>query len=389
MAQLIEKLASTHHIALLFLRAADDPPIDEILKERCKIVEEIIRPGIGHTITQQWSRRIRLLISLLRGKPLWVTKWAVPAYRERVRVIAQMWQPDLVQIEHHIMGQYLSALDDCGAPRVLIAHEPRAKAAYEQYQSQQGFARWIQYLDMLAWKKFDQEIITKVQTVVVFTEHDRQTLAPLTLSTPIVRIPFGTMIPDHPLNSQGYPPVSLLFVGNFSHPPNVDAALRLITRIFPYVQARFPELILYIVGDQPPSQIQQMANEHIIITGRVPDVTPYLDRAALVVVPLRLGGGMRVKVVEALAAGKAVIASPRAIAGLDVVDGEHIILAESDEQFCRAILELLGDPEKRSTLATQARIWAYAHLNWDNAVKAYETLYESLLSARSARIVVE
>src|SRR5262249_35776594 len=152
------------------------------------------------------------------------------------------------------------------------------------------------------------------------------------------RIPLGMELPERPLNPLGSPRLSLLFVGNFRHPPNVDAALRLTSRIFPREQSLVPGSILYIVGDRPRPQTRQMANLTVVGTARVPDVTTYRDRAALVVVPLRLGGGMRVKVLEALAAGKPIVASPLALEGFDVMDGKHVFLADSDRQFSDAIV---------------------------------------------------
>jgi glycosyltransferase involved in cell wall biosynthesis len=187
-------------------------------------------------------------------------------------------------------------------------------------------------------------------------------------------------LPERPLNPLGAPPLNLLFIGNFRHLPNVDAALRLTSTIFPRVQARVPGLILYIVGDHPTRQIRQMATSTVVVTGRVPDVTPHLDRAALVVVPLRLGGGMRVKMLEALAAGKAVVASPLAVEGLDVMDGKHVLLADSDRQFEDAIVQLLTQPERRTALAAHARNWACANLDWERSVAAYERLYENLIT---------
>jgi len=277
------------------------------------------------------------------------------------------------------MGQYLSALDNCPAPRVLIEHEPGIKAARDLWQSQRGFARVKHYLNMLAWKRFERAIVERVQAVVVFTERDRQVLTQLGRPTPIVRIPLGTMLPEQPLSPLGCQPPSLLFVGNFIHPPNVDAAVRLASAIFPQLQARFPELMLYIVGDQPPPRLRHMARENIVITGDVPDVTPYLDRAAVVVVPLRLGGGMRVKVLESLAAGKAMVASRLATEGLNLTDGEQIVLAESDYQFCEAILQLLSNPVRRASIAARARAWACANLSWDESVAEYELLYQRLI----------
>ena len=381
-AQLLAEMATRHRVALLYLRAPIDPPLDSLLQARCELVEEIIRPNPGFSLAQLGPR----VNALLHGSPLWVAGAAVTAYRTRLRTLARMWQPDVVQLEYHIMGQYLDALDACPAPRVLTEHEPGVKAAHERWQSQEGLARLMYYLELRAWERFERKIITQVQAVVAFAERDQQAIAPFAQQTPIVRIPLGTVLPELPLNPHGGQPLSLLFIGSFIHPPNVDAAARLSSAIFPHVQARFPGLVLHIVGNQPPFEIRQMANKNIVVTGRVPDVTPYLDHAALVVVPLRLGGGMRVKVLEALAAGKAVIASPLAVEGLDVVDGEQVIVAESDEQFCKAIVQLLADPQKRLALAARARAWACANLSWEKSVKAYEKLYESLIeSSRAAR----
>lgn len=151
--------------------------------------------------------------------------------------------------------------------------------------------------------------------------------------------------------------------------------MRLINVILPQVQARIPDAVLRIVGDNTPAQLGKLAKPSVVITGRVPDVTPYLDRAAVVVVPLRLGGGMRVKVLEVLAAGKAVVASRLAVEGLAVVDGMQILLAETDEQFIDVIVQLLADSERRALLAARARVWACANLSWEKSIAAYETLY--------------
>jgi polysaccharide biosynthesis protein PslH len=374
-AQLLAHLSTHHRIGLIYLRAPADPPLDPVLQERCELVEEVVRPNPGFSLA---SGRARIR-SLLRGWPLWVAGCSVAAFRSRVRALAGRWRPDIVNVEFHVMGQYISSLDDCPAPRLLIQHEPGASAARDLWQSSRGIARAIRYVDMLAWERFERTIISQVQSIVVFTECDRKALAHVPMSPPIVRIPSGTILPKKPLNPHGDEPLNLLFVGNFIHPPNVDAALRLINAIFPRVRAHIPGICLYIVGDQPTAQMRELADETIVVTGRVPDVTPYLDRAAVVVMPLRMGGGMRVKVKEALAAGKAVVASRVAVEGLDVVDGEQILLAESNEQFVDIVVHLLNNPEQRAALATRANSWACTNLGWEKSIAAYDALYESLI----------
>ena len=375
MAQLLARMAARHHIALLHLRATTEPPVDKSLQEQCDLIEEVIRPEPGFSLREVCSR----LKSALHGMPLWVIGSSVAKYSDRVRILSRLWKPDVVQVDYHVMGQYLPALNACPAPRLLVQHEPGASAARDLWRSGQGLSRAIRYLDMLAWERFERTIIGQVQAIVAFTERDRQALAQYGQQIPITRIPLGTELPEVPLNPRGNEPLSLLFVGNFTHPPNLDAAERLINAIFPLVQVHVPNLFLYIVGDQPTDRLKKMANEHIVVTGRVPDVMPYLDRAAVVVLPLRMGGGMRVKVLEALAAGKAVVASQLAVEGLDVADGKEILLADSDKQMSDAIVQLLANPEKRTSLAAHARDWACANLSWEKSISAYEALYESLI----------
>ncbi len=105
---------------------------------------------------------------------------------------------------------------------------------------------------------------------------------------------------------------------------------------------------------------------------------PFLDAAAVIVAPLRDGGGMRVKLLEALAAGKAVVASPLAAAGLDVGHGRELSMAEDESQFAAEVVRLLDDPAARLDLARRARSWACAHLGWESSVQKYEALHSEL-----------
>ncbi|MEJ7811826.1 MAG: glycosyltransferase family 4 protein [Gemmatimonadaceae bacterium] len=377
-AQLIDALARRHRVALLYLRATAEPPVDDALRERCEIVEEVAHGRRGGPV-RRTRRRLHLAVSLLRGRPMWATICKVEAYAARAAALAHTWRPDIVQMEFHVMGQYATALGGCLAPRVLVQHEPGALAARDRQRSQGDVATLLHRLDARAWERYEPAVMAGVHAVVVFTERDQQALAPLAPRTPVVRIPLGMIVPDRALDPLGHPPPSLLFVGSFAHPPNVDAAVRLAGAILPALLARHTDLVLYIVGADPPARVRGMAGEHVIVTGRVADVTPYLDRATLVVAPLRLGGGMRVKVLEALAAGKAVVATPLAVEGLSVTDGEQVALGETDRQLCDAIGALLDSPERRAALAARARAWAVANLGWERPVAAYETLYASLL----------
>ena len=379
-AQLLARMVERHDLALLYMRAPNEPPIDQALAMRCAVAEEVMRPGVGETQRERWLRRIQLAGGFARGRPMQVTDWQSTVFASRLRKLLKHWQPDIIQIEYHIMAQYAALCTHSLAPCVLTEYEPGVAAAQERLAEQQR-PSLTTMLDTHAWRQFEPMVLRQMQAVVVFSERDCRALAPFVGATPLVQIPLGVPLPALPLNALGVSPVRLLFVGSFIHGPNEDAARRLIQDIFPRVQAACPEATLVIVGDQPPADLRALANKHVIITGRVPDVTPFLDEAALVVVPLRLGGGMRVKVLEALAAGKAVVASPLAVEGLAVTTGQHVVLADSDEAFAAAILQLLAAPEQRATIASQARAWALANLDWDKPVAAYEALHQQILAS--------
>jgi glycosyltransferase involved in cell wall biosynthesis len=361
-AELISHLSQRHATAVLALQLAAEPPADDALRASCDVLEEIPRPLVGTSPLRLWQQRLRFPL-LLSGAPSWAVGCAVAAYRARLVSLLQTWKPDIVQIEYAVMGQYARVIQAFPARRILVEHDPGGRA--------QG----------ASWARYRSSIASTVDAVVAFTSRDEESLRSLAGATRLLRIPLGADVPASPLDPVGQSPPSVVFVANYSHAPNAEAARRLALQIVPRVHERYPELSLYLVGEGGP---RDLAGPRVVVTGGVTQVEPYLNRAAVVVVPLSSGGGMRVKVLEALAAGKAVVASRLAIEGLDVVDGEHVRLAESDDQFSTAIVDLLSDANERAALARRARAWAEGNLGWERSIRAYEALYESLLGSRGA-----
>jgi glycosyltransferase involved in cell wall biosynthesis len=305
----------------------------------------------------------------------------VEGFGERLRAVAGSFRPAIVQIEPHEMAQYLPALDGLPVRRLLVDHDPGIKAAQDFSAAARGPARLLRRLDVLAWRRYARRSAGRLDGIVAFSEADRAVVNVYAGAVPVTVIPFTIELPPIPADPRGADPPSLLFFGGYRHPPNADAALRLQRSIFPAVRARHPDVQLELLGGGATSEMLAAAGEGILLRGHVPELAPFLDRAALVVAPIRLGGGMRVKVLEALAAGKAVVASPRAAEGLDVEDGHELVLADTDEAFVAAVSGLLADEERRVELARAARRWAERELGEDRFVAAYEALYARLLAA--------
>jgi glycosyltransferase involved in cell wall biosynthesis len=378
-ASLLRRLAERHDVALVCFRGEDEPPSDDALHARCALLEEVVvtRPAPGI-----WARRARQLAKPLWGHPSIVARAAAPGYEERVRSVAESWRPDVVQIELVETARYLEALDGCPAPRILVDHEPGASAAEDWSTTAAGALRLWRRLDAIAWRRFARTALDRIDYTVVFTDRDRADLQRLAPGVPVRTIPFSVELPERPLDPRGYGPPTLLFFGGYEHPPNADAAVRLLRSIFPAVRERHPDVILELVGDGPTAEMKALAGDGVFVTGPVDALTPSLDRAAMVVAPLRLGGGMRVKALETLAAGKALVASPRALEGLPLTDAENVLIADSDDEFCVAIDDLLANAGRRHLLATNARRWAESALGWDGIIAAYEELYRELVADR-------
>jgi glycosyltransferase involved in cell wall biosynthesis len=286
-----------------------------------------------------------------------------------------------MQFEFHTMAQYAVAQyagEPGRCPAILVEHEPGASAARDRWQFSTGWRRPVLARDMRAWKAYERERLAKFDAVVCFTDADRRDLLQLEPAARVVVIPprGPSLLKPGPRGVES--PNTILFIGNFIHPPNVDAALRLARGIFPRVRARHPDAVLQLVGDAPPASVRRLAGPGVVVTGRVPDVAPFLDAASVVVAPLRMGGGIRIKVMDALAFGKPIVATPLAAEGLNVTDRRELLLAESDEAFADAVSALLSDAPLRASLSANARAWAIEFGAPGRVGAAFERLYRSI-----------
>jgi len=306
------------------------------------------------------------------------------SFAETVRRVTLEWKPQLVQAEFQRMAQYLPPLRDLVPATVIVAHEADSASASDALAAARGAERIFRALDLRAWRFYEAAALRSADAIVTFTDRDRSILAKRVPGLRIVTIPLRIGIPPRALDPVGDWPPTILFVGGFGHVPNVDAAIRLASSIFPIVRSRQPEARLEIVGDKPPRSVRVLEGDGIVVTGRVLDVEPYIARAAVVAAPLRLGGGMRLKVLEALGAGKPLVATTRAVEGVPVSDGVEALIADSDFAFAEAILRLLDDPEARRSLGLRARRWAETNLNVAQSVADYDRLYHELTGTAAA-----
>jgi glycosyltransferase involved in cell wall biosynthesis len=366
---LLSGLAERHELVVLHLER--ERAMDPELAARCVAVHALPVEPLG-----RWSRRAVAVAGLLRGRSVWAYELGGRKLRRRVGELAREFQPDVVQVEYGVVGEALSAAGP-RALRIVTIHDPAASLIEYVPMYREGLVL-AHRLDAWSALREERRILSLADAAVVFSEWDRRRLAENSRSgaATLVVVPLGWEVPHTPLDPCGTHPPSLLFVGNFLHPPNVEAALSLARTILRRVRAVRPDVILDIVGGSPPPELLAMSSDAVRITGAVPSVTPHLDRAAVVVAPIAIGGGARVKVLEALAAGKAVVASTRAAEGITARAGEELIVADGDSATAAAIIELIQDEQARRELASRARAWALRELTWSAMADRYDELYD-------------
>jgi polysaccharide biosynthesis protein PslH len=170
---------------------------------------------------------------------------------------------------------------------------------------------------------------------------------------------------------------TLLFVGNYDYLPNVDAALVLAEQILPEVRRQMPEARLQLVGNAPPPKLLALQSDYLEVTGRVEDIRPYYAQATVFVCPLRIGAGIKNKLLEALAMRLPIVANALSIEGIAAKHGETLLVAEI-ETMAATIVKLLQDKGLQLRLSVNSRALIESHYSWQTVAEAYRQLYQSL-----------
>lgn len=197
------------------------------------------------------------------------------------------------------------------------------------------------------------------------SETERKTLLGRNSRLKIDVVPNGTDTKKYQPLEVNHSPLALLFIGSMSYSPCVDGAVYFCNQILPYIRKEFQDIQVWIVGADPTPAVIRLADENTHITGYVEDVIPYYRRSKVCVVPLRAGGGTRLKILEAMALGRPVVSTTIGCEGLDVINGQHLLIADEPQQFAKQTIRLLTDTALYDSIAGQARELVEEKYDWD------------------------
>jgi glycosyltransferase involved in cell wall biosynthesis len=336
-----------------------------------------------HTVPMERSLMrdgLAMTRSLFTGLPWMVVRDDRVGMRRLVDRLARKSSFDIVHADQLNMAQY--ALRVRGAFKVLDAHNA-LWLLYKRLAAtmRPGLKKWLLGRDWRLLKRYEGELVRSFDAVLAVTKEDETSLLEAAgVDRDITVIPIAVDTDEvRPLARQ--PDANhILHIGTMYWPPNIDGVRWFLREVYPIIRRQRPDVVFDIVGSRPPQSLQKIseAGVGINVTGYVTDPTPYLEQAGVFIVPLRAGGGMRVKILNALAQGLPVVSTSLGAEGIAVRNGEHILLADQPADFAAAVVSLLEDPALVARLSRNGRRLAEEVYDYRVVCRSLDQVYGQL-----------
>jgi glycosyltransferase involved in cell wall biosynthesis len=378
--ELVRCLARSHEICLLcFQREGEQGKERELLDAGVRVELIPYRSGQDRgykRVLTIFDRVLRLAVSALSGRPYRSVRYSHPAMKRRLHELVSQWKPDAVEVEFFAMAPYAKELlharqrqEGEGPLVALSTHEVETLVRLRRMMDASNWlSRRIASLRLGRIRRYECAASTWADRILCVSEQDRQFLLGLTGSDRIFTLPLGVPLSQLPQVSSSFDsPARILFVGSFAHPPNRQAARFLVKKLVPALRREHPALICEIVGRNPPVDLRAAADASkgaVMIHGFVPDLAPVFERSWLFVAPLFSGGGIKIKILEALGRGMPVLTTPIGLDGIDAPVGEAVGCAKEPMDFIQECSRLLSRPELLSTWGSRGREYIARNHDW-------------------------
>lgn len=367
---LLRRLAQRHNVTLL---CRGTPGEHTAHVEAAGIRVRLVPPL---PVLSGWRLYLRLLGNLFSPFPYSVAKHYTRDFRQALSAVLRQQPFDLVQCEWTPYAAYLPAAP--GVRQLIATHNVESQIWSRRCAHSKRVLERI-FFGLQAWKmkRFEYRVLCRADQVTAVSELDAAQLRSWGISGVCVvengvdldtfSLPAGTHGGDD----------EVLFLGSLDWYPNEEAVCWLLREIWPRIQAQRPQTRLRIVGRRPTAELRSAiaSQRGVELNADVADVRPYLGGATVVVVPLHIGGGSRIKIIEALAMGRAVLSTSVGAEGLAVEEGVHLHLADTSHVFATRLLELLDSPAKRQHLGANGRQLVRERYGWDRIAHALDGVW--------------
>lgn len=371
-------LAPRVRFTLLTLRP-DGPDAEKRWEEGRRLFEQW---GIDvRAVTAHPKARLGQAWQCLRHGRLWVNRFFVPELAEAAKRALNDESWDIVQAEGILSAQHLPQRINAGS--VLIARDCLSRAHRENWRRTRApkeLAQWgkIRWMEADLYRRFDR--------ILAISPTDRAEMERIAPGSVVDLLPNGVDLELFKPAPELEEPGLVAFSGAMDFAPNVDAVLFFCREVWPLVMRKMPEARFIIVGRDPTATVGQLAREaSVTVTGRVECIQNVLARAAVIVSPLRQGTGMKNKVLEGAAMGKAMVVSPVSLEDINLEPGRDLILAHSAGETADRIVKLLADPAERQRLGRSAREAVEREYAWEAMAERLWACYQQCFSKNSKR----
>ena len=376
-------LSRRHRITLLAaVRHPEEEAQTAPLEDFCERVVISVIPDSTPAVLR------RLALGSLRRMPLIQGFHYEANLARKVRQLTSQGVYHVIHVEFPFLAPYLAAVSpQSKAPKILSMHNIESiRFARELRYSQRNSRRLLIQWDKRFFASWEQQAIQQFDGITAVSDVERAWVRQHAPATPVELVPNGVdttyFSPTPALNARP----SVVFTGLMNHPPNVDAAVWFCHEILPRLHRTHTDLYFDIVGRDPNPQVLALGERKgVHVTGEVADIRPYLAAGSILVVPLRSGGGTRLKILQAMAMERPVISTSLGAEGLEVQPGVNILIADDPAQFARQILWLLSAPQAAASLAKAGRRLVEEKYDWRTCLRGLESLYGRLLANPEAR----
>jgi glycosyltransferase involved in cell wall biosynthesis len=346
----------------------DDPYLDQI-RELCAEFHAVPWKEIDKYTARFY---LKVFARLFSRYPVTVINDYSREIEAKIKAVLQNGQYDLLICD--FLQPSLNFRHLTGYPTLLFQHNVESVIVRRHFQVARNIVTklfwWLQWVKM---DRYERAACHKFTGVVVVSETDKEILENRFGARRVFVIPTGIDTDYFAPRTEQVEKDSLVFVGSMDWLPNEDAILFFAREVLGKIKEVIPTIRLTVVGRNPSAHLRQELAQYpeITIVGRVDDVRPFLSRHTLSILPLRIGGGTRIKVYEAMAMGKVVVSTHIGTEGLPVRDGEHVVLVDTAGDFARAVIQLLRDSERRKTIERAARHFVQTNCSWEKAASVF------------------
>ena len=369
---LLRHFRNKHDVTMLAMTSRDKAEDVAVVRG---MVEELVL--VEHAFTKTPVRR---LLSMLTIWPFGVLLYRSKDFAAALERLLRRKSFDVIIGGHINMAQYTAEVEH--TPKVIAPLD--AVSLY--YKRQLGLTlnpAAFAYCLLQYWKvrRYESRTYGRYDACVLVARRDAEVIGELCPGLPIYFAPSGTDIPAP--KEVAKIPGAIGFSGVMDYPPNVDAAAYFAHDIFPLVRRQVPEATFHIVGKNPSAEVRALGRrDGVVVTGTVPGVKEYLRQVQVFVCPMRLGAGMKMKIIEAMAVALPVVSTTRGAEGMDFVAGREFIAADEPEEFAAAVVRLLQDERLREEYGRWGRLAVERNYTWDAHARAWDEVVNSAAAVR-------